>query len=182
MKAVRKTSFNTDNGHNESEDSPVSEVDENVSSENIHLGTQSEITDFSVEPTIRGPRSEITDITFNSNTPLTRTTPCQSRFELYNTSRTPTSRQSRSSRRTIFSLNTGFINPTGTFSQNLKDRGRFVLELFKLNYRMLISLTLTLFVAIFVPPLFNVADYRSLSIHFYFRNQFIIFLILVRRL
>ena len=185
MKAVRKVSSNTDDVHHESEDSPTSEVFENVPTQNIHLGTQSEITDLSVEATIEGTRTEITDmsnITFNSETPITRATPGQSRFELYDTSRTPMSRRSRSSRRTTFSLNAGFINPPGAFSQNLKDRGRFVLELFKLNYRMLISLTLTLFVAIFVPPLVSVADCRSLSIRFCFRNQFIIFLILVKRL
>ena len=132
----------------------MSGVFDNVPTQNIHLGTESEITDLSVEAAIGGTRSDITDmsnITFNSEIRLTRT-PCQSRFELYDTSGTATSRQSRSSRRTTFNLNTGFINPAGTFSQNLKDRGRFVFELFKLNYRMLISLTLTLFVAIFVPP------------------------------
>jgi hypothetical protein len=133
----------------------MSEVFENVPSQNVHLGTQSEITDLAVGDTIGGTRSEITDmsnITFNSETPIARATPGVGRLGLYDTSTTPTSRRSRSSRRTTFSLNAGFINPTGTFSQNLKDRGRFVLELFKLNYRMLISLTLTLFVAIFVPP------------------------------
>ena len=135
---MRNASSQADNVLNESEDTPMSEAFENISAQNIHLGTQSEITDLSVEPTIGGTSSEITDmskITLNSETLLART---------------PISRRSRSSRRTTFSLNTGFINPAGTFSQNLKDRARFVLELFKLNYRMLISLTLTLFVAIFV--------------------------------
>jgi hypothetical protein len=49
-----------------------------------------------------------------------------------------------------FSLSTDFVKPMGKFTRNLKDRTKFVWELIKLNYRMLISLTLTLFVAIFV--------------------------------
>ena len=161
----------------------MSGVFENVPSQDIHLETQSEIADLSVEVTIAGTRSEVTDlsnITFNSETHFNHT-PRQNRFEFYDTSRTPTSRRGRS-RRTTFGLNTGFINPSGTFSQHLKDRARFVWELFRLNYRMLISLTLTLFVAIFVHPLNPDADCRSLSIHFYFRNRFIIFQILVKRL
>ncbi len=145
---MRKASFTSDNGRNESDDSPISGVFENVPSQDVHFGTQSEITDLSVEATIGGTRSEVTDlsnITFNSETHFNHT-PRQNRFEFYDTSRTLTSRRSRSARRTHFSLNSGFVNPSGTFSQNLKDRGRFVWELFRLNYRMLISLTLTLFV------------------------------------
>lgn len=57
--------------------------------------------------------------------------------------------RSRLSRHNL-SLSTGFVKPVGQFSRNVKDRSRFVWELIKLNYRMLISLTLTLFVAIFV--------------------------------
>lgn len=140
---------------------------ENVPAVPVHLGTRSEITDISYfgaqsevgtdlshfMPT----RSEITDftsVTFNSQIPLSRNSP-QNRWNLYPRSETSTtaSRRSRISRRTTLSLSSGFIKPVGHFSRTIKDRGRFVWELFKLNYRMLISLTLTLFVAIFVFPL-----------------------------
>jgi len=57
-----------------------------------------------------------------------------------------------------FSVSTGFVKPVGQFSRNVKDRSKFVWELIKLNYRMLISLTLTLFVAIFVSPPSDVVD------------------------
>jgi hypothetical protein len=153
---VRK-SFNSCNGQDleETDESPISGTFENNPTVNIHLGAQTEITDVFVEAV--GPQSEITTIsnaTFNSQTPFARALR-QSRFELYNIS-TPTSRRSRSSRHTTLSINAGFVNPRGPLSQNLKDRGKFVWELCKLNYRMLISLTLTLFVAIFVSaPFYN---------------------------
>jgi len=121
---------------------------------NIHLGAQSEITDFSANG-LPGTHSVITDastrITFNSDTPFLRALR-SSRYNVPSSGRSTPRTRSRSSRRTIFSLNTGIINPRGQFSQNFKSRGRFVWELIKLNYRMLISLTLTLFVAIFVLP------------------------------
>lgn len=119
---------------------------ENFPITNIHIGRQS---DISMEA-VAAPLSEITQIsstTFNSQTPFMRALR-QNQVELYRAS----SRRSPSRRTATVSLNTGgFINPrNGPLSQSLKDRGKFVWELCKLNYRMLISLTLTLSVAIFV--------------------------------
>ena len=116
-----------------------------------HLGTRSEITDFSVEETVGGRTETSTTMTFDSRSPMTR-----------NGRRPPPapptpSRQSRSSRHTSsLSLSTILIKPQ--FSQNTKDRGKFIWELFKLNYRMLISLSLTSFVAVFVSPVHTVTN------------------------
>jgi hypothetical protein len=125
---------------------------QNVPSLSVILGAGSEITDFSRDGDGTGTQSEITDasttMTINSNTPLTRNI-YPGRVEMYDTS-TIASHRSRLSRRTTVTLNQSFVKPIGEFSRNVKDRGRFVWELLKLNYRMLISLTLTLFVAIFV--------------------------------
>jgi hypothetical protein len=98
--------------------------------------------------------TDFTNVTFNSQIPLESRNSPQHRWNLYpSETSTTASRRSRISRRTTLSLSSGFIKPVGHFSRTIKDRGRFVWELFKLNYRMLISLTLTLFVAIFVFPL-----------------------------
>ena len=140
-KVVRKASFNF-YGHNSNEfvvGSPVLDVFENVPSQNVRFGAESEIADLCIETTCR-TRTE---------SALTHTAR-QRGFKFYNNN--TSSCQSRSSRSTTFSLSTGFIHPSGAFSQNLKDRSRFVWNLVKLNYRMLISLTLTLFVAILVRP------------------------------
>jgi len=119
---------------------------------NIHLGAQSEITDFSTDG-LGGTQSVITDastrITFDSDTPFHRALR-NSRYDVPSSGRSTPRSRSRSSRRTTFSLSTGIIKPRGHFSQNVKSRGCFIWELIKLNYRMLISLTLTLFVAVFV--------------------------------
>jgi hypothetical protein len=104
----------------------------NLPSPSVHLGGQSEITDFETLP----PRSEISNMTWGSLSPLNR----MSRFASGRTSR------STPGPRSTFLFNT----PVGHFSRTLRDRARFLWELFKLNYRMLISLTVTLFVAIFV--------------------------------
>ena len=139
--------------NDDSDDAPMSGAFENVpTATNIHLGAQSEITDFSVDG-LGGTHSVFTDtstrITFESDTPFHRALR-SSRYDGPSSGRSTPRTRSRSSRRTTFSLNTGIINPRSQFSQNMKSRGRFVWELIKLNYRMLISLTLTLFVAIFV--------------------------------
>jgi hypothetical protein len=145
---VRKSyTANVAENNDDSDDAPMSGAFENVpTATNIHLGAQSEITDFSVG----GPHSVITDtstrITFGSDTPFHRALR-GSRYDGPSSGRSTPRSRSRSSRRTTFSLNIGI---RGQFSQNVKSRGRFVWELIKLNYRMLISLTLTLFVAIFV--------------------------------
>jgi len=131
-----------------SEDRPVSGAFDNLPSPSIHLGTRSEITDFSMEGTAP-TQSEITEAsatTCNSETPLN----LGSRFSRLDYLRTS---HAMNSRRTTFLFNAGIAKPVGDFSRTLKDRGKFLWELFKLNYRMLISLTLTLFVAIFVFPL-----------------------------
>jgi hypothetical protein len=141
------------------------QIYDNVPAPPAQPDSRSEITDFSVfggqseigtefSP-FAGAQSEITDftnVTFASQ-PTSSRSLGQSRYNLYpyETS-TTTSRRSRASRRTTFSLGSGLVKPVGHFSRTMKDRGRFVWELFKLNYRMLISLTLTLFVAIFVCP------------------------------
>jgi len=158
---VRKSyTANVAENNEDSDDAPMSGAFENVpTATNIHLGAQSEITDFSVGD----PHSVITDtstrITFESDTPFHRALR-SSRYDAPSSGRSTPRTRSRSSRRTTFSLNTGIINPRGQFSQNIKSRSRFVWELIKLNYRMLISLTLTLFVAIFVtfPPLPHKVD------------------------
>jgi hypothetical protein len=130
----------------EEAESPTSHVYENVPSPSIHLGTTSEITHFSSEIAFdSGPRSEITDlsgITCSSRTPISAPSPRHSRFPL----RRSNPQGARSS------SNLGFLNPTGHFSRSLRDRGKFLWLLIKLNFRMLISLTLTLFVAILVVP------------------------------
>jgi hypothetical protein len=124
----------------------------------ILAGAESEISDYSRDGGCGtgGTQSEITDasttVTFNSNTPLTRSI-YPSRVEMHDTS-TIASHRSRLSRRTTLTLNQSFMKPIGEFTRDVKDRGRFVWELFKLNYRMLISLTLTLFVAIIVLSVF----------------------------
>ena len=116
---------------------------------NIHLGTQSEITDFSTDM-FSGTHSDTsTRIIFDSDTPFHRALH-GSRYDLPSSIRSTPGIPSPSSRRPMFSLNTGMVNSRRHFSQSLKCRGRFVLEMIRLNYRMLISLTLTLFVAIFV--------------------------------
>jgi len=121
----------------------------------IHLGARSEITDFSQDGL--GARSEITEYsnaTYSSQTPFARFMN-RSRADTYVPS--TISYRSRFSRHN-FSVSTGFVKPVGQFSRNVKDRSKFVWELIKLNYRMLISLTLTLFVAIFVSPPSDVVD------------------------
>jgi len=116
----------------------------NLHTPTVHLGRQSEITDFAEESL--PARSEISNTTWNSFSPL-------GHLGRYNRLGTG-GRASRSSqhvlRRTTFLFNTGVSGPVGQFSLTLKDRGKFLWELFKLNYRMLISLTVTLFVAILV--------------------------------
>ena len=145
----------------ETEERPPSGMFENVpTTQTYHLGTRSEITDFSVEETVGG-RTETSTMTFDSGSPMIR-----------NGRRPPAappapSRQSRSSRHTSsLSLSTILIKPQ--FSQNIKDRGKFIWELFKLNYRMLISLSLTSFVAVFVSPVHAVtnlfADFREFTV------------------
>jgi hypothetical protein len=140
---------------------------QNVPSTSIFLGARSEITDFSNDGIETGPQSEITDIstafTSNSRTPLTRIN-YPSRIEMFDTS-TIASHRSRLSRRATLTLSTTFVKPVGQFSKNVKDRGKLVWELLKLNYRMLISLTLTLFVAIFVslPHICLTLDLRQLA-------------------
>jgi hypothetical protein len=146
---VRKA-FNAANGaqreESEDEDSPTCEVYENVPSMSIHIGAESDIADFETDrPFEGGTRSEITDfsgITFTQS-PISGVFPRHSRFGFV---RTP-------SRTTRNSSHLGFINPDGQFSRTLRDRGKFLWLLIKLNFRMLISLTLTLFVAIVVLPL-----------------------------
>ena len=138
--------YNVTNGHGrmESEDRPASGAFDNLTSTSIHLGTRSEITDFSTDG-MTAAQSEITEMsaaTYTSENPL-RPSLRFSRLEYIRSSR-------YSTRRTTFLSSTGFSRPVGDFSRNVKDRARFVWELFKLNYRMLISLTLTIFVAIFV--------------------------------
>jgi hypothetical protein len=118
-----------------------------VPTPSIHFGARSEITDFSQDGL--GAQSEITEYsnaTYSSQTPFARFMN-RSRADTYVPS--TISYRSRFSRH-HFSLSTGLVKPVGQFSRNVKDRSKFVWELIKLNYRMLISLTLTLFVAIFV--------------------------------
>lgn len=137
-----------ENNVEDSDNAPMSGLYENVPTTNINLGAQSEITDFSADG-LGATHSVVTDtstrVTYDSDTPFNRSLR-RSRYDLPSSGRSTRRSRSRSSRRTTFSLSTGVINPRG-----LKSRGRFIWELIKLNYRMLISLTLTLFVAIFVP-------------------------------
>jgi len=145
----------------ETEERPPSGMFENVpTTQTYHLGTRSEITDFSVEETVGG-RTETSTMTFDSRSPVIR-----------NGRRPPAapptpSRHSRSSRHTS-SLSLSIILIKPQFSQNIKDRGKFIWELFKLNYRMLISLSLTSFVAVFVSPVHAVtnlfADFREFTV------------------
>ena len=120
---------------------------QNVPTPSIHLGARSEITDFSQDGI--GAQSEITDYsntTYSSQTPFSRFMN-RSRADTYDPSISPY--RSRVSRHN-FAFGSGLAKPVGQFSRNIKDRSKFVWELIKLNYRMLISLTLTLFVAILV--------------------------------
>jgi hypothetical protein len=114
-----------------------------------NFGAQSDIGTESPFGGAQSVVTEVTNITFTSQSPIARNPHGRYNIYEYETS-TAASRRSRASRRTTSSLGTSFIRPVGNFSKSMKDRGRFVWELFKMNYRMLISLTLTLFVAIFV--------------------------------
>lgn len=147
---MRKSFSNVnDQRRSSSLSSPVSGTFENVPGINANLGARSEIIDSSIEGT--GPKTETTEtsnVTFGSDM-ASGSSPRHSRLDIYDNS-VSSLRCSRSSRHTTFTLSTGLINPSGRLSQTLKDRARFILELCKLNYRMLISLTLTSFVAIFV--------------------------------
>jgi hypothetical protein len=147
---VRKA-FNAANGaqreESEDDDSPTCEAYENVPSTAIHMVPESQITDLISDRPFEGGTSEITDfsgITFIAASPVSGVFPRHSRFGFI---RTP-SRNNRNS------SHLGFINPDGHFSRTLRDRGKFLWLLVKLNFRMLISLTLTLFVAIVVHPPF----------------------------
>jgi hypothetical protein len=139
--------LNSGNGRegDESDDAPMSEAFENISGSHIHLGARKEPTDQSIERA--SPRSDISNTTSNSQTSFTRALH-KNRLGLYYTS-SPTSGLSRL---TPVSINTGLINSRLHLTSNPKEKGKFVWKLFKLNYRMLISLALTLFVAIFVFP------------------------------
>ena len=148
-----RKSFNTSHGigrqESEEDHSPTCDVYKNVPSPSLHLGAASEITDISTDQPFEGGTGvEITDlseITFTSQTPSSITFSRDSRSGF-------TRPNSRATRRSSSHL--GFINPAGQFSRTLGDRGKFLWRLVKLNFRMLISLTLTLFVAVFVSPHF----------------------------
>ena len=143
-----RKAFNTANGAQredpEDEDSSTCEVYENVPSPSIHIGVERDMADFqSDRPYEGGARSEITDfsgITFTTHNPASGGFPRHSRFGFV---RAPSRTMRNSS-------HLGFINPDGEFSRTVRDRGKFLWLLVKLNFRMLISLTLTLFVAIVV--------------------------------
>ena len=142
-------SYNSGHGRDrdDSEETARPVLFENVPS-SIHLGDRSEMTDSN--DGFAAPQSEVTDfsnVSIISPTPLTQPQR-QSRLDLYNTiaARSP-------SRSTGLSLTIGLIKPSVQFSQEVKNRWKLTWELLKLNYRMLISLTLTSFVAGFVSPL-----------------------------
>lgn len=140
IQVMRKAHNSQGRDRDDLEETPRSMLYENVPT--VHLGARSDMTEFSNDGFGVAP-SEITDvsnITSTSQTPLALHR-AQSRPDLCEIARNPSRRM-----RTPLSLNTGFVKP----SHGLKERWKVSWELLKLNYRMLISLTLTSFVAAFV--------------------------------
>ena len=127
-------------------------MSENMFPATVHLGTQSEVTGMSAEP--MAAKSEITDITFASDTRLARSRQ-QSRFELYDTSKSP----SQPSPSTVTNAN--------PVSYGSPSRWGLLCELLRLNCRMLISSTLTLFIAMIVSDIYFYLTNRSQWIHFF---------------
>ena len=138
-----RKSVNPSNG--DEINSPRQEAYEENRPPSIYNRARSEITDFSSDG-FGGAQSEITELTYTSSAPLATPFP-PGRFESYQIPTTISTKPPQEP--AMLSVTTRF-KPTMHFLERIKDRLRFLWDLFKLNYRMLISLSLTLIVAIFV--------------------------------